>query len=110
MLVHCTAGKDRTGVFVALLLSAIDVIDEDVVRTYGESAERLGRGFVDDMAAIMGVPEIPEEWTGAMLASPEEFIVQVLADVRAEYGTAAQYLLDHGFAPEELEALKLRFR
>ena len=29
VLVHCTAGKDRTGVFVALLLSAIGVCDED---------------------------------------------------------------------------------
>ena len=37
---HCTAGKDRTGILAAILLSAIGVRDEDIVDDYmltGES-------------------------------------------------------------------------
>src|SRR3546814_4485370 len=34
MLVHCTAGKDRTGVTIAVLLLALGVSREDVVRDY----------------------------------------------------------------------------
>ncbi|WP_029150996.1 tyrosine-protein phosphatase [Microbacterium indicum] len=109
VLVHCTAGKDRTGVFVALLLAAVDVVDDDIVRTYAESAERLGRGFVDDITALMGIPAIPDEWTGAMLESPAPYIEEVLADVRREFGGAAEYLVAHGLTQDELTALRARF-
>jgi hypothetical protein len=35
ILVHCTAGKDRTGVLCALILSLCDVPDEAVAEEYG---------------------------------------------------------------------------
>jgi protein tyrosine/serine phosphatase len=38
MVVHCTAGKDRTGVFIALLLGLCGVDDEIIVKEYGLSA------------------------------------------------------------------------
>lgn len=34
-LVHCTAGKDRTGVFGMLLLKLVGVQDDVVAREYG---------------------------------------------------------------------------
>ncbi|KAH9841651.1 protein-tyrosine phosphatase-like protein [Rhodofomes roseus] len=33
-LLHCTAGKDRTGVFAALILSFLGVSDEDIIKDY----------------------------------------------------------------------------
>src|ERR1700722_12917705 len=38
LLVHCTAGKDRTGVLVALLLRLVGVPHEEVVADYCRSA------------------------------------------------------------------------
>lgn len=35
LVVHCTAGKDRTGVFCALVLSLCGVEDEIIAREYG---------------------------------------------------------------------------
>jgi len=34
ILLHCTAGKDRTGVIVALLLSLCGVADETIAKEY----------------------------------------------------------------------------
>ncbi len=42
-LVHCAAGKDRTGVVVALALSLVGVTREAVVEDYLRSAERADR-------------------------------------------------------------------
>ncbi len=41
-LVHCSAGKDRTGIVVGLVLSAVGVPDEIVAEDYGLSAAYLG--------------------------------------------------------------------
>ena len=43
VLVHCAAGKDRTGVVVALALSLVGVVREAVVEDYLRSAERADR-------------------------------------------------------------------
>jgi protein-tyrosine phosphatase len=37
-LIHCTAGKDRTGLVVAVLLQALGVGDKDIIRDYAMSA------------------------------------------------------------------------
>ena len=37
VLIHCAHGKDRTGLLVALLLSAVGVKDEDIVKDYAKS-------------------------------------------------------------------------
>ncbi|WP_166997948.1 tyrosine-protein phosphatase [Paramicrobacterium fandaimingii] len=41
VLVHCTAGKDRTGVAIALLLDAVGVPRERIIADYVISAENL---------------------------------------------------------------------
>ena len=42
VLVHCAAGKDRTGVVVALALSAVGVRPEAIVADYAATGERTG--------------------------------------------------------------------
>ncbi|WP_052492510.1 family 1 glycosylhydrolase [Leucobacter komagatae] len=110
VLVHCTAGKDRTGVFVALLLSAIGVCDEDVIGSYAESAERLGQPFVEEVRAHLGGVTIPADMEAYLIASPRQYIVDVLAAVRAEHGSTWAYLLAHGLTEGELGKLRDRFR
>ena len=41
ILVHCTAGKDRTGVIIALVLAICGVDDEAIAQEYGLSQEGL---------------------------------------------------------------------
>jgi protein tyrosine/serine phosphatase len=41
VLVHCAAGKDRTGVIVALALSLVGVTREEVIADYARTDERI---------------------------------------------------------------------
>jgi beta-glucosidase/6-phospho-beta-glucosidase/beta-galactosidase/protein tyrosine/serine phosphatase len=109
VLAHCTAGKDRTGVFVAVLLAAIGVRDDQIVRTYAESSERLGRAFRAEVSALLnasGGTTIAEASLDRLLASPAELIEKVLAGIRHDHGTVAAYLAAHGFTSGELGELR----
>ena len=59
VLVHCTAGKDRTGVAIALLLDAVGAEREAVDRRLPVSEENLAGAWAERMFAMiaaMGVP------------------------------------------------------
>lgn len=109
VLVHCTAGKDRTGVSVALLLDAAGAQRDAVVADYSSSAGNLAGPWADRMRAMitgMGVPLTPaidELVTG----TPAAAIAQALAWVDAQGGSAA-YLRSGGLTEDELAALRGR--
>jgi len=111
VLAHCTAGKDRTGVFVAILLAALGVRDADIVRTYAQSSALLGTGFRAEVSTMMELAS-PDgsPVSGAvlddLLASPRELIEEVLDVIRHDHGTVPEYLRSHGFSPEDLTALR----
>ncbi|MEV8338214.1 family 1 glycosylhydrolase [Leucobacter sp. NPDC077196] len=110
VLVHCTAGKDRTGVLVALLLSAVGVCDDDVIESYTESAARLGEGFADEVRSHFGGVMIPAEMEDFLFASPAAHLRDVLERVRREHGSTWAYLLAHGLTMDELAQLRAHFR
>jgi len=105
-LIHCTAGKDRTGLVVALIQSWLGVDDDAIAADYALSAELL---HADDDEAIakqeqalgVNVRDRPD-----LLEARPEWIVDALAEVRATHGTAGEYLLAHGARPEELRRLR----
>lgn len=108
-LVHCTAGKDRTGVFVALFLSVLGVTDEDIVRTYAESADNLGDEFVERVARDLFGTVLPEHIAADLNSSTPERIEAVLAMVRHSHGTVRAYLREHGLTDEEIVSLRDHF-
>jgi beta-glucosidase len=108
-LVHCTAGKDRTGVFVAVFLAALGVTDADIVRTYAESASRLGDDFVEQVARDLFGTVLPAEVAADLNSSTPDRIVAALALIRHGHGTVAAYLRHHGLTDDELTALRQMF-
>jgi protein-tyrosine phosphatase len=107
--VHCTAGKDRTGVSVALVLDAVGAERAAVVADYAASAANLAGPWADGMRAMitaMGVPLTPEIDT-LVTATPPAAIEQALAWVDAQ-GGAAEYLQSGGLTDAELDALRAR--
>lgn len=107
-LVHCSAGKDRTGLVIGLLLSALGVSDDLVARDYGitESAwsdderERMVRKGLAMGAKATRIDEL--------IGSPPALMHAILAWVRSEYGSAEGYLLAGGLRPESLDSLRDR--
>ncbi|WP_051208898.1 tyrosine-protein phosphatase [Propionicicella superfundia] len=109
VLVHCTAGKDRTGIATALLLEAAGADRAAVVADYASSQARLAGPWAEstmDMLASLGVPRTPaliELATG----TPAAAIEQALAWVDARGGAAA-YLRTGGLSTAETAALRVR--
>jgi protein-tyrosine phosphatase len=107
VVVHCAAGKDRTGLTVALLLSAVGVDDDLVVADYARTQQRLrGRWLADRIAVLSAYHGKDVSDQAELLAgSPPQVLAEALDHVRARWGSAAGYLLAHGLPPDALVAL-----
>jgi protein-tyrosine phosphatase len=105
-LVHCTAGKDRTGLVVALLLEVIGVPDEVIAADYAMSGTHPDPGAASAISRIRAASGVGR-WIdlGALGASPE-IIRDALARVRARSGSVSGYLLGNGLTPADLSNLR----
>lgn len=56
MLIHCSLGKDRTGVICALILSLCGVSDEDVAKDYSFSEKELAPLLPSHAEKLSGNP------------------------------------------------------
>jgi protein-tyrosine phosphatase len=98
VLVHCAAGKDRTGITVAVLLAAAGVDEDDIAADYAATGLRLAR-VRRALLARGGYANLPIPAESAPL--DEAPIRAVLGALRAE-GGSAQYLRRHGATDDEL--------
>lgn len=108
VIVHCTAGKDRTGVVVALALSAVGVHRDAVVEDYARTEANLAGEWLEQMVAMIGrygIPDTPELRV-LMGGSPPEAIEGMLDTVERAHGSTREYLLAAGLALHELAALE----
>ncbi len=97
-IIGCAAGKDRTGVTIALLLDLAGVPRDVIVEDYAVSAHY----FASPTAHIE-----EDDWrSGSLLVdSPPEFIESALAHLDERHGGARRLLRRHGVGDEELDAL-----
>jgi protein-tyrosine phosphatase len=105
-LVHCTVGKDRTGVTVALALSAVGAEREAVIADYALTESQLPAQRSQRIAAYLQ-EQHPEAVHAVALAtqSPAPVMRRLLEQVDERWGSAAGYLLAHGLRQDELDAL-----
>lgn len=107
VLMHCAAGKDRTGIAVAALLLAAGVDPDAVVADYlatGSTLDTLRRRWeAKGYRTSLGRP-IPESW----LQAPEEAIVAVVELLSKWPGGAAGWLTDHGANRDDAEAWRIK--
>lgn len=109
VLVHCTAGKDRTGVATALLLDVVGAERDAVIADYTASEHNLSGEWSDRMLAgitEMGVPMLPQI-VALVTATPPDAMQAALGWLDDQGGSAA-YLLGGGLTDEELGMLRRR--
>jgi protein-tyrosine phosphatase len=94
---HCAAGKDRTGLVSAMLLSLAGADREAIVRNYALSAHYL-YPTGDDREAV----EL------AILSAPASAIEEFLNALTYQYGGARAYLLGIGVSEADVETLTKR--
>jgi protein-tyrosine phosphatase len=105
-LIHCTAGKDRTGLVAAIVLAVIGVPDDIIAADYAMSGSHLDPGAATAISQIRAVSGVGR-WLdlGALGAQPR-VIHEALAHIRARAGTVAGYLLQNGLTPRDIESLR----
>jgi len=106
-VVHCAAGKDRTGTVVAMALDVAGVPREEIVADYVLTAERID--------AIIG-RLMPRESYGAALKTQKledqlpraESIEAILDAVYEGWGGAEGWLRGRGWSADDVERLRAR--
>ena len=107
VLVHCAAGKDRTGVLVAIALDAAGVERRTIVRDYLATAERIDA----IMARLVRSPTYRAELEGH---DPQDHapvpgaMERVLDIVDKRFGGSVAWLRANGLSDPDLERLRRR--
>ena len=91
VLVHCTAGKDRTGIVVAVLLRAVGVRRADVMADYLRTEDNLPR-----LWELLRSAGIPEPRNRALLGVQASALESVLDEIESAEGGAVGWLSAHG--------------
>ena len=86
-VVHCSAGKDRTGVLSALVLAFLGVPDETIVEDYALSALAMERLLERLKAEYPEAQDEVERYAPAILHVVPETMEQFLAGLRSRYGS-----------------------
>ncbi|WP_375309325.1 tyrosine-protein phosphatase [Bradyrhizobium sp. A5] len=103
LVIHCTAGKDRTGFASALILHALGVPDEIIAEDYLLTNQFYRR---DATAAT----DLPDDVRSAIGSVETSYLEAAFAAVDGEYGDLDTYLRDGlKIGPQEREALQARY-
>jgi protein-tyrosine phosphatase len=107
-VVHCAAGKDRTGVVCALALAVAGVGTEAIVADYAMTAE-----VIDAIVARLAATDTYAEDMARPVEqhTPRaETMRRLLALVDDRWGGPLGWLEQHGFGPDEQAALRAHLR
>jgi len=102
IVLHCQAGRDRTGIVIATLLAAIGVPDGEIVADYVASDDELVEEYErfkvanPDRAADVDEGIAKRAWV----------MGEVLATLRHSFGGAAAYLRLAGVPSGQLDAIR----
>jgi protein-tyrosine phosphatase len=104
-LIHCTAGKDRTGLMIALVLELLGVSRELTVADYAFT-QVLRPNRVDAYAAMIREAGVDPEAVRVVFETPAESMRRALAHVDEAYGGAAAYLVASDMDADVVPALR----
>ncbi|ETW95363.1 MAG: hypothetical protein ETSY1_30945 [Candidatus Entotheonella factor] len=109
ILIHCTAGKDRTGVSTAFLLSVLGVdrawIEADYLLTNRDVARQ-----VDFVESSMGLPEgVDRDVMLRATGVPETAMHDFLNGLQARWGGPLAYLRSIGINDDVFDAVREAF-
>src|SRR5262249_39326336 len=97
-LVHCAAGKDRTGVLVALLLHAAGVDRDAIVADYAATQERMAP-IIARLASAEAYQEMAEQVPAFVFEARAGTMDQFLAILEERWGGAAGFFAANGAPP-----------
>jgi len=108
VVIHCTAGKDRTGIVAAMLLDILGVPHEAIVADYHLTTKNMA----PVLERIRNAPVFKEnglayapDW---IFASDPGTMQGFLARMTRTYGGAEEWALEHGLGTGQISSLRLQ--
>lgn len=108
VVVNCTAGKDRTGIAAALILTALGVPYKTVREDYLLSNTGLNMESVQGAISPL-LAALPAEVIQPLVGVEGGYLDAAFAQMKADYGSVEAYLeRELGVGPKEIAMLKRR--
>lgn len=91
---HCTQGKDRTGVTTAVVLMALGVSDEDIIKDYlnEKRSLKIRNWFLTTLVGIVMLNMRAKTDLSALMNAKRPCIEAALDEVKKVFGSAENYL------------------
>jgi len=105
VVIHCFAGKDRTGLVAALALAVAGVPDQVIASDFALSDEELGSRYEEWIAAA--APDLRDRMRDDLRCPPDR-ILGVLDHLRRSWAGVEAYLQAGGVEPATLELVRDR--
>src|SRR3546814_16317379 len=103
MVINCTAGKDRTGVAAALVLTALDVPRDIIIEDYALSGELLaGQRFSENGGGMLS--HMSADAVRAIMGSDPDYLATAFASLEQRHGGVEPYFRAFmGVGPDRCE-------
>ena len=109
IVLHCTAGKDRTGVSTAFLLAVLGV-ERDLIEADYRLTNRDVPRQADFVASTTGFPEgIDRETMMHHAGVPEDAITDFLDGLEERWGGPVEYLRNIGVSESTMDAVRAHY-
>lgn len=109
-VVHCTAGKDRTGLVVALILAALGVDYPAIAADYTATTANLAGAWSEALFAQLRKydVEVTPALAEVLARAPEPVLRDTFAWIEEEHGSVMAYLASIGIGSEDTARLRSR--
>lgn len=99
VLINCTAGKDRTGIVVYMMLSLLGVDFKTILKDYVSSDKNIK----DNLPKVR---EVIKDFPKFLGDSKEEYLIEFYKGFSKKYKDVSSYLLNVGLTKEDIEEIK----
>ena len=105
VLVHCTAGKDRTGVLLGMLMELLGADDDDIANEYGLSDASIDR-LIAYLRSTGRALEGTDDEIRARLSTPADRMAGFIQLLRERHGSTEAFLAGRGLRADEIGAIR----
>lgn len=103
---HCATGKDRTGLFAMLILSACGVSEDDIAANYSLSEIYMRPYYINMVSRMTGGNYKEEDLSKGFFSTSHNTMRYVMNDLKEKYGSVVNYLRECGVTDEMMAKIR----